>query len=176
MANNKKRYLIFVLQLIAAAVLAAVDQVIKSLIVSHMKGNEDVILIKNVLALSYAENTGAAFSAFSGSTFVLSVITLLMLVGITAYLFFAKIDNKIVNVAAAMVLGGGIGNLIDRFRQGFVVDYIRTLFVNFPVYNFADILVTVGVFILVIYLVYAMVKEEKEKKQGTNEDNKNGAA
>lgn len=176
MANNKKRYLIFVLQLFAAAVFAAVDQVIKSLIVSHMKGNGDIVLIKNILALSYAENTGAAFSAFSNSTAVLSAITLLMLVGITVYLFFAKIDMKIVNFAAAMVLGGGIGNLIDRFRQGFVVDYIKTLFVNFPVYNFADILVTGGVFILVIYLIYAMIKEEKDKKQEKSEDNKNGAA
>lgn len=170
MANNKKRYLIFAFQLVAAAVLAAVDQLIKKAVVSEIKGKGDIVVIKNAIALSYSENTGAAFSAFSNLTMLLSVITLIMLIAITAYLFFAKIENKAVNIAAAMVLGGGVGNLIDRFAQGYVVDYIKTLFVDFPIYNFADILVTVGVVIIVVYLIYSIIKDEKKKKSGEAAD------
>lgn len=171
---NKKRYLIFTLQLVAAAVLALVDQVIKTVVVNNIKGGDDVVLIPKVIALSYAENTGAAFSAFSDSTVLLSIFTLVLLIGGTVYLFFAKIESKLVNIAAAMVLGGGVGNLIDRFAQGYVVDYIKTLFVNFPVYNFADIFVTVGVGIIVVYMFYAIIKEEKEKKRSQAEGADNG--
>lgn len=167
--NKKKKYIVFLLQLVAAAVLALVDQLIKKAAVTSLKGQDGIVLIKNVLGLTYAENTGAAFSAFSDSTITLSVVTLLMLVAVVAFLFFAKISNKAVNVGVTMILGGGVGNLIDRFAQGYVVDYIETLFVDFPVYNFADICVTVGVAIVCVCLIYDMIKEEKQKKNAKEE-------
>ena len=170
MPKSKKRTLIFAIQLISAAVLAAADQLIKKAAVENLRGKDDIVLIKNIIGLTYAENTGAAFSAFSNSTMLLSVVTLVMLLAGVVYLFFAKIQSKIVNVGAAMILGGGIGNLIDRFARGYVVDYIETLFVDFPIYNFADILVTCGVIMVCAYLVYEIVREEKNKRQ------KNGAA
>lgn len=165
MSENKKRYFVFALQIVAAAVLTVIDQLIKKAVVSGLKGKEDITVIKNVIYLTYAENTGAAFSAFSNSTMLLSVVTLIILLAGVVYLFFAKINSKIANIAAAMILGGGSGNLVDRFAQGYVVDYIGTAFIDFPVYNFADILITVGVALLCIYLIYDIVKEEKRKKQ-----------
>lgn len=167
--NKKKKYIVFLLQLVAAAVLVLVDQLIKKAAVDSLKGQDDIVLIKNVLGLTYAENTGAAFSAFSDSTLMLSVVTLLMLVAVVAFLFFAKIPNKAVNVGVTMILGGGVGNLIDRFEQGYVVDYIETLFVDFPVYNFADICVTVGVAIVCVCLIYDIIQEEKQKKNAKEE-------
>ena len=164
MAKGKK-YIIFAVQIISAAVLVFVDQLIKKLAVDNLMGKEDIILIKNFIGLSYAENTGAAFSMFSDSTMLLSVVTLLMILGGVVFMFFGKIEGKLMNICAVMILAGGAGNLIDRFANGFVVDYIKTLFIDFPVFNFADILVVVGVFVVIGYLIYDIIKEEKQKKK-----------
>lgn len=163
--KNKKRYLIFALQMVSAAVLVLIDQLIKKAAVSNLMGQEDIVLIKNFLGLTYAENTGAAFSAFSDSTMLLSVFTLILLVAGAVYLFLGKLSGKVKNICAVCILAGGAGNLIDRFRQGYVVDYIETLFIDFPVFNFADILVVCGVFVLCGMLIYEIVLEEKQKKQ-----------
>ena len=162
---SKKRYIVFTLQMVSVAVLVLVDQWIKKLAVDNLMGKEDVILLKNFLALSYAENTGAAFSAFSDSTMVLSVVTLLLLLGGVVFLLLGKVQGKLMNICAVLILAGGAGNLIDRFAQGYVVDYIKTLFIDFPVFNFADILVVVGCFTLMGYLVYDIIREEKQKKK-----------
>ncbi len=151
--------------MVSAAVLVLVDQWIKRLAVDNLMGKEDVILLKNFLALSYAENTGAAFSAFSDSTMVLSVVTLLLLLGGVVFLLLGKVQGKVMNICAVLILAGGAGNLIDRFAQGYVVDYIKTLFIDFPVFNFADILVVVGCFTLMGYLIYDIIREEKLKKK-----------
>ena len=172
---KSKRYIIFSVQIIAAAVLTLIDQWIKKLAVTHLMGKEDIVLIKNFIGLSYAENTGAAFSAFSDSTMLLSIVTLVLLAGGVIFLLLGKIKGKILNTCAVLILAGGAGNLIDRFAQGYVVDYIKTLFIDFPVYNFADCLVCVGAFSLVIYLIYEIIRDtkaEKLKKQGG--DNQNG--
>lgn len=171
MINGKnKRYLTFALQMIAVAVLTLVDQLIKKAAVTHLMGQDDIILVVNFLALSYAENTGAAFSMFSDSTMVLSVVTLIMLIAGVVYLFVGK-KGKIMNICTVCIIAGGTGNLIDRFAQGYVVDYIKTLFIDFPVFNFADILVVCGTFVLCGMLVYEIIQEEKQKKQEKSNGN-----
>ena len=160
-----KRYIIFAVQIISAAVLVIVDQFIKKLAVDNLMGKDDIILIKNFIGLSYAENTGAAFSMFSDSTMLLSVVTLLLILGGVVFMFLGKIEGKLMNICAVVILAGGTGNLIDRFSNGYVVDYIKTLFIDFPVFNFADILVVVGVFVVIGYLIYDIIKEEKQKKK-----------
>ena len=151
--------------MVSAAVLVLIDQWFKKLAVEHLMGKEDVILLKDFLALSYAENTGAAFSAFSDSTMMLSVMTLLLLVGGVVFLLLGKVQGKLMNICAVLIIAGGAGNLVDRFAQGYVVDYIKTLFIDFPVFNFADILVVVGCFTLMGYLIYDIIREEKLKKK-----------
>lgn len=163
--NKSKRYIIFAVQMISAAALALLDQLFKRLAVEHLMGRDDIVLIKNVIGLSYAENTGAAFSAFSDSTMALSVVTLVLLVGGVMYLLFGKIQGILPNICGVLIIAGGAGNLIDRFAQGYVVDYIKTLFIDFPVFNFADILVVVGCFVLCGYLIYDIIREEKQKKR-----------
>lgn len=169
--KQKKRYLIFALQMVSIAVLVLIDQVVKNAAVKNLSGQEDIVLIKNFIALSYAENTGAAFSAFSDSTTMLSVFTLILITAGVIYLFLGKLSGKVKNVCAVCILAGGTGNLIDRFSQGYVVDYIKTLFINFPVFNFADMLVVCGVFVLCGILIYEIIVEEKQKKQGNDDGN-----
>lgn len=163
--NKSKRLICFSVQMISAAVLVLLDQWFKKLAVVHLMGKEDMILIRNFIGLSYAENTGAAFSIFSDSTMFLSIVTLIIIVAGIIYLMLGKVEGKLMNVCAVFILAGGAGNLIDRFAQGYVVDYIKTLFIDFPVFNFADILVVVGVFVVCGYLIYDIIREEKQKKR-----------
>ena len=108
---------------------------------------------------------------FSDSTMLLSVVTLiLMICGVVAF-FVMKTHNRIIDCCAVLIIAGGAGNLIDRFRMGYVVDYIKTLFIDFPVFNFADILVVVGCFSLCGYLIYDIIREEREKKKGKTDGN-----
>ncbi len=166
-----KKYITLTAEMLVAAVLVLVDQWLKKFAVSNLAGKSDIILIKNFIGLSYAENTGAAFSMFSDSTMLLSVVTLiLMICGVVAF-FVMKTHNRIIDCCAVLIIAGGAGNLIDRFRMGYVVDYIKTLFIDFPVFNFADILVVVGCFSLCGYLIYDIIREEREKKKGKTDGN-----
>ncbi len=162
--KNKKRYIVLTVQLLIAAVLVFMDLWFKELAVTCLKDKPDVVFIKGMFAFSYAENTGAAFSAFSNSTSLLSVFTGILLAGILVLLILNKIQGKFMNVCMVMIFAGGLGNLIDRLRQGYVVDYIKTLFVDFPIYNFADILVVCGAVAVCCYLIYDTIKDEKKKK------------
>ena len=169
--NKSKRWICFLIQMISAATLVLLDQWFKKLAVEHLMGKEDIILIKNFIGLSYAENTGAAFSIFSDSTMFLSIVTLIIIVAGIIYLMLGKLEGKLMNVCAVLILAGGAGNLVDRFAQGYVVDYIKTLFMDFPVFNFADILVVVGVFVVCGYLIYDIIREEKLKKREKTDGN-----
>ena len=85
-----------------------------------------------------------------------------------------KDKNKLVNICLLFMISGGIGNIIDRIRLHYVVDYIEPLFVDFAVFNFADCLITVGAFVLIFYLIYDLIKDTKKSKvsdsEGLNND------
>ena len=117
------------------------------------------MLIKGVFGLTYAENTGAAFSMFSSSTDMLSLVTGIALTAVLIYIVFFR-KPLVYDICLPFIVAGGLGNLIDRMTRGFVVDYLHTLFVNFPIYNFADCLITVGAFLLIFYLIYDLVKDK----------------
>lgn len=156
-------YLKFALQMVAVIILAVIDRVIKLEVVEKVKPVGTVKVIDNVFALTYAENTGAAFSMFSGSTNVLSVFTLLLIVCGIAYLVFSKKHPVIYDILLPLILGGGIGNLYERFVYGYVVDYLHALFVDFPIFNFADCLITCSAIALIVYLIYDIIRDTKNK-------------
>lgn len=157
------------LTVIIIALLVAVDQIIKLIVLKYLEPVESVTVIKNFLSLTYVENTGAAFGSFSEYTDLLSIFTAIVLVVGLIYLLTGKIKSKIIYATATMILAGGMGNLIDRLFRGFVVDYIEPLFVNFAVFNFADILVTVGASILIVYMIYDIIKDNKKNSVENNE-------
>ncbi len=146
------------------------DQIFKILTLKYLKPLGSVNLIKGFLRLNYVENTGAAFGMFKNNTAVLSVFTGIVILVCLYFIFLKPLDNRVYNVCLVMIVAGGIGNLIDRVFRSFVIDYIEALFVDFPVFNFADILVTCGSFILAFYLIYETVKEKKNVKSGEEAD------
>lgn len=150
--------------IIIIAFLIAIDQLIKFAVLKHLEPIGSITVIDKVLSLTYVENTGAAFGSFSGYTRVLSVFTALVLIVGLIYLLSGRIRSKVVYWGLTLIISGGSANLIDRVGREFVIDYIDPLFIKFAVFNFADILVTVGAFIVIIYLLYDIIKDSKTDK------------
>lgn len=154
-----------VITFISIALFVAIDQIIKLLVLEHLKPIGSLPLIDDIVQLNYAENTGAAFGSFSAHTDILSIFTFVVIVIGFLYLFIKKRKVDVEYVCISLILAGGIGNLIDRIFRGYVVDYIEPLFINFAIFNFADILVTCSSVVLVIWLLYEIYRDGKEKEQ-----------
>lgn len=136
--------------IILAVVLIAIDQIIKYACV--LKLNEPVTLIPHFIELYYVENTGAAFGIMQGKTLFLTIVPLLIIAGLIFYYIKLKDSkgDKFTKFCIILIISGAIGNLIDRVFRGYVVDMFHFTFFDFPVFNFADILVVCGAIILVI--------------------------
>lgn len=154
---------------VLVVLIAVADQLIKLAVLdSSLVGGGIVTVIGNFLQLRYVENTGAAFSLFEDKTVLLSVFSaLVMAVGF--YLLIArKFKSKVLVASVVMIMGGGLGNLIDRVFRHFVVDYIEVLFIDFPVFNFADCFITVGEFVLIGYLLWDIFRDFKKGRSETD--------
>lgn len=154
------------ISMVVIAVLTAVDQIIKFFVERDLQPVGEKAFIDGFLGWQYVRNTGAAFGSFSNNTTLLSIVTAVILAVGIVLLLAGKIKNKFYKVCAVMLISGGLGNLIDRVFRGFVVDYIEVQFVNFAVFNFADILVTCASFMIIGYTIYDLIKEQREKKAG----------
>ena len=154
--------IIFVLSLVG------VDQLIKYFVIEYLKPIGVFELLEGFIRFRYVENTGAVFGSFASHTAVLTVVSIVLLIVTVYFLVTQKNKSKLVSFTLLLMIAGGIGNIIDRIRLHFVVDYIEPTFIDFAVFNFADCLITVGAFVLMIYLVIDIVKEEKQKKSEVN--------
>lgn len=154
------------------------DQLTKLLAVQYLKPIGSYPLWQNVLHLTYVENRGAAFGMLSNQRWVFMVFSTIAIVGLSVYLFRFCKESKWVKVALAMIIGGGIGNMIDRIALGYVVDFVDFTLIHFPVFNVADSFVSVGAVMLVIRFVRSMVteyrNEKKKKADGTSEQHDDG--
>lgn len=161
--------------LLLAAALVGIDQLTKWLVSSNMQLNETINLLKiggtEVLNLYYCTNEGSAFSMMEGKTTFLIIITSVVILALIAGLLLKKIKRPEFVISVSLVIGGGIGNLIDRiFNNGSVVDFIDVRIINFAIFNFADICAVVGGILLCLFVIIDEIKESKAKKaQKSNE-------
>ena len=133
------------------------DQLTKLLAVKNLKGKADIPLIPDVLYFQYLENRGAAFGIFQDRKIFLVLLTSLILVGVCYVLWKIPADKKYIylKLLCFLITAGGIGNLIDRVRLDYVIDFIYFAPIDFPVFNVADIYVSVGmVFLFIVVLFY----------------------
>lgn len=135
---------------IFTALIFAVDQLTKALVKTRMAPNQSIPVIDNILHLTYVQNTGAAFSLLKGRVFFFVVVSFAVIAVIAYYLIRLPREKKLFRYTLALVLGGALGNLVDRLRFGFVVDFID--FRIWPVFNVADSAVVIGVLML-LYLI-----------------------
>ncbi len=139
--------------LLTAALLVGADQLIKYLVLEHLTKVSTLPLIQDVLHLTYVENRGAAFGMFQGQRWILIGVTGLVLAAAVVFLLRGKITARTMIWAIALIISGGIGNLIDRIFRGFVVDYVDVRLINFYVFNLADACVCVGVGLVLLYVL-----------------------
>ena len=149
-------------------ILVAADQVIKYWAVEVLKPVKVMNFIHfgdfEILGLRYTENTGAAFSSFSGARWFLTGFTVIMLAVLLIFVIKYKTKNRFFLVSAVMIMSGGVGNLIDRVRQGYVVDYLDVKLFNFAIFNFADVCVVLGAVFMLIFIFFI------EPKIASNDD------
>ena len=144
----------FYMALLAAGIVAA-DQYTKFLTVATIALHQDVEFIPGFLGFTYVQNTGAAFSSFEGQQWLFALIFIVFTVAVV-YEYFKKPMpfSKLERWCIAAIYGGGLGNMIDRIRLGYVVDMIETKFMEFPVFNVADCFITCGCILMMISLCF----------------------
>jgi len=169
--------------LVVAALVVLLDQISKIIVVNGIALGENVTVIEGVLNFTFVENRGAAFGMLSEHRWVFMVMSVLAIIGISLFLWKEKPKSFWIKTPLAFVLGGGVGNMIDRTFRGSVVDFIEADFVvypefslegglsvtlrDFPIFNVADCFITVGCVALICYLLFcelpAEIKKEKAK-------------
>ena len=156
--------MLYALYTAVVLMLIGCDQLLKSWVVSHLALGESTAFLPGFLQLTRVHNYGAAWSSFSGKTALLVAVTVLLLTGVV-YLLLRRIVRHPLGVAAALlILGGGIGNIIDRIAHRYVVDMFDLLLFDYPVFNLADCFVVVGVILGAVYYLWFYEKYDARKK------------
>lgn len=148
---------------ILAAVMTALDQIVKYLVRAHIPLGGSVPFLPHLLELTYVQNTGAAFSLMRRHTWLLTLISAAVVLAMCGLILKGFFKNRLGMFSAALVLAGGGGNLIDRAVFGFVTDMFKTTFIDFAVFNVADCCITVGVPLLFLYVLLYVGKDEKKE-------------
>ena len=158
---KEKRRLHYLIALAGILIGVCLDQFTKYLAVLHLKGQAPLVLIDGVFQLEYLENRGAAFGLFQGQRlfFFLSAGVILAIV----VWFYLRVPMErrylVLRILAVLIVAGAIGNFIDRLRLGYVVDFFYFCLIDFPIFNVADIYVTVSTFVL-LFVMFFYYKEE----------------
>ncbi|CAI2592617.1 lipoprotein signal peptidase [Apilactobacillus kunkeei] len=133
--------------LISLCALVGIDQAIKIWISANISETSSTTIIPGVLSITNLHNSGAAWSILEGQQWLFSIITLVAVVAIVYFMIKLK-GRKLYLTSTTILLAGILGNFINRFLQGYVVDMFQVDFINFPVFNFADICITFGIILL----------------------------
>ncbi len=155
---------------IASSVL--LDQASKAIIVRQMDLHESIPLIKNVFSLTFIRNEGAAWGMFADHRWVFLVITGIAIIALPILLYYYRKEPFLFGFSLSLIIGGAIGNMIDRLFLGSVVDFFEFTFIDFPVFNVADICVTVGTVLMFIYLAFfdKTIFADKTKRKDNETD------
>lgn len=172
--NLRIRYLLF--GLIGTVVLIFLDQGTKALAVRYLADTDGINLIPGVLCLQYLENRGMAFGLFQNKQIFFYIMTV-VIVPVIVWIYCRLPRRKHylpLHILSAVILAGALGNFIDRVRLKYVIDFIYFELIDFPIFNVADIFVTVGMAVLLILIFFVYKEEdfaflEKKKKEGSSD-------
>ncbi len=156
----------FISLLIGLLIIVA-DQIIKYFVTVYLQPVGSISVIDNLFSLTYVQNEGVAFGMFSGMRWIFIVLTVILIALIIIYMFKKRPKSKYFYICASLIIGGGIGNLIDRVFYGYVVDYLSLSFFP-PVCNFADYCITAGTIMLVVYILFFSDSLKNSKKVSDN--------
>lgn len=156
----------YLLMILCVAGITAADQLIKYLVVQNIPLYAQIPAIDGLFHLTYVRNTGAAFSIFQGMQWLFLVIFILLTVVVVwdfakQRMPFTKLERWLI----VCIYAGGLGNMIDRVRLGYVIDMIEVEFMNFPVFNVADCFITCGCILLMLHLIFFNKEFWKDEKK-----------
>lgn len=163
--QTKKYALILGLQIIGVAIILAIDLITKHFVYgAHAENGTTTVAIKGVLEFTAAQNTGASFGFFEGSVLALGIVSLVASIAIAVVMVMSvKLKNGLLATSLTFILGGALGNMVDRLFLGYVRDFIHLPFMKFfGVFNIADNALTVGVVLIVIYLIFFYSSDMKK--------------
>lgn len=151
--------------IIISIILLCIDQISKLLVVNLLTKTDSITIIKNFFYLTYINNDGAAFSILVGKRIFLILIAVLVIVMLIRYIKKNNIQNKLELVSISLIIGGSLGNLMDRVIRGYVIDFLdfKIFNYNFPIFNLADTFIVIGVILLLL----------KEIRKENNLDSRN---
>ena len=158
--------MMYALMALFVGVIVALDQWTKVLTLSNIALYEKVPFLDGLFHFTYVQNTGAAFSSFEGAMWLFALVFALF----TALVIYDLVKKAmpftvLERWCIAAVYGGGLGNMIDRLRLGYVVDMIEVEFIRFPVFNVADCFITCGCVLLLVHLIFFNKDFWKEEKK-----------
>lgn len=147
--------------------MVVMDQIIKFIVDFNMVEGHSIPVWEGVLHWTYLKNTGAAFGIFDQQQWVLVGLTSLVIIGCLYLLLSKKIKNTFLIWSIALVVAGGLGNLIDRIFRHFVIDYIEVRLIHFAIFNLADCCVVIGTILVICYFLFGDIVKKKmqEKKE-----------
>ena len=165
MNTNTKRITHYITALISVVVLVCIDQFTKYLVVGHLKDRPAYVLIRNIFQLEYLENRGAAFGILQNQRVFFYISVLLITVAVIWFYSKVPMEKKYLplRICAVLIVSGAFGNCIDRIRLNYVVDFFYFKLIDFPIFNVADIYVTVAAFLLVILILVYYKEEDLER-------------
>ena len=140
---------------IISVILVIVDQLTKLATLKYIKPIKSITLIEGILSLTYVENRGAAFGVMQNARWFFIIFTLAIVAAAIIYSHTTRQKSKTFLISVSLICAGGIGNLIDRIFRSYVVDMIEVTFIDYPVFNFADICVVCGAVLLCIYVLFS---------------------
>ena len=159
---SKQKKILLTIDLIGIILLIAVDQLTKYLAVQQLKDKPAYIILDGILELNYLENKGAAFGMLQNQK-VFFIFVAIVILSVIAYVLFKTPDHKkywALHILLSLIAAGAIGNMIDRIRLDYVVDFIYIVLNNFPIFNVADIYVTFATAILVLMLLFVYKEQD----------------
>lgn len=142
------------LEILIILLVVAADQITKYLAVTYLKPLGTIPIIEGVFSLTYVENRGAAFGILQNHRWFLVILPIAIVAVAIFYLAFHRQDSLLRRISLALILGGALGNLIDRMFLGYVIDMLQATFVEFPVFNIADSAVVCGTILLAIQMLF----------------------
>lgn len=157
-----KRSKMLIIDLILAIVLLVLDQYTKYLAIIKLKGQSAYVLIDGVLELQYLENRGSAFGMLQNQKYFILFVGVVFLAVILFFLFKLPQQKKfcVMHILLSCIIAGGIGNMIDRIRFDFVVDFISFILIDYPIFNVADCYIVCGT--IVLFILFLFVYKEKD--------------
>ena len=159
--------LIILISTIIASI--GIDQIIKGIVRANMSVGETIPVIEDVFHITYIRNEGAAFGMLADHRWVFMSLSTVAIIAIGVYLFKFCKETLFTKIGFALIIGGGIGNMIDRISLKYVVDMIDCRFIDFYVFNFADSCVCVGAAMVCIGFILSIYRDYKSKKEGQAE-------